>query len=183
MQQRLDAASDLSQRMAEAAQDAVNKRTKLAELEADPQFRRFMSGDWSFFQSDVNAKPGESCTALWGKQGTFVALSGPGSKFPGSMVTFFGPDVPKPTEAAVVTVTVDQSHDPSQTVSAINYAINAEYGAISLVLPNVEAALAGMVEVDEFDVSMNRKSVARIGWTGGVAARRKFSQCLGRSGK
>ena len=78
-----------------------------------------------------------------------------------------------------VRVTLKQSNDAPQTVQAFNYKLPGEaFGAIAFAVPTIEAALAGMENEASFDLEMDGKSVARVEWHDGLAARDRLRKCV-----
>jgi hypothetical protein len=145
----------------------------------DPKFQRYHNGGWDHFQAEGDAKPGEYCAALYWKGDGLVQISGPGGDFRGAMITFWGPDIPKPKDFARVRVTLKQTGDPAQTVEAFNYLVpDHAFGALALAVPSIEAALAGMTDVLDFELLIAGKTVAKVGWTGGLAARDELARCV-----
>jgi hypothetical protein len=154
----------------------LREQQKLAN---DPRYQAYINGAWEFFQGKNGAVPGESCAALFSKKDGIVMLSGPDKQYKGALLTFFGKDIPRPNKAEKVKVTLTQPGDPPQTVQAFNYVHpGIEYGAITFAVPTIEAALATMEDVLSFDLAMKGKSVLKIEWHGGLAARDKLRQCV-----
>lgn len=149
------------------------------KLTNDPRFQRYHNGGWDFFQSEEGAKAGEYCAALYWKGDGLVQISGPGGDYRGAMITFWGPDIPKPKDFARVRVTLKQTGDPPQTVEAFNYLIpDHEFGALALAVPSIDAALAGMIDVAAFELLISGKTVAKVDWTDGLAARDALRDCV-----
>jgi hypothetical protein len=155
----------------------LRERQKLAK---DPKYQAFLKGAWEFFPGNNDAAPGESCAALFWKKDGLIMLSGPGKDYRGALLTFWGKDIPRPNKVERVKVTLtQQSNEPPQTVQAFNYATpGIEYGAITFAVPTIEAALATMEDVLSFDLAIEGKSVAKIQWHSGLAARDKLRECV-----
>lgn len=150
-----------------------------AKMARDPAFRRMHLGAWDFFQADPGAKPGETCTAVWMKQGQLVFISGPGPGYDGGMLTFGGKDIPQPTGMQTITVTMKQSRYPAQTVKAVNYTMPGQvFGAISLTVPDIDKAIDTMLDVEQFEILIDGKRVSDIGWSGGNGARDRLRECV-----
>lgn len=172
MQARLDVAVGTLQLFA-------GSLDKVEQLSKDPRFDRYYNGGWDFFQDKVNAAPGEYCAAFFWKQDGFVRVSGPGGDYQGALLTFWGENIPRPKKVEKIKVTLTQSNEPPQTVQAFNYIMPGDaYGAIALAVPSIEAALAGIEDVQSFDLAINGKSVAKVEWNNGLAARDKLSKCV-----
>lgn len=176
MQARLDVAvaavGTFQQLLAESSD-------KVEQLSKDPRFSRYHNGGWDFFQDKVDAAPGEYCAAFFWKKDGFVRVSGPGGDYQGALLTFWGENIPRPKKVEKIKVTLTQSKEPPQTVQAFNYIMPGDaYGAIALAVPSIEAALAGMENVQSFDLAIEGKSVAKVEWHGGLAARDQLSKCV-----
>lgn len=178
--------SRLTQAIARFQADALKQRTagtdpeKREALKKDSQHQRFVKGDWDFFQDAPNAPAGETCAALFTNSQGVVRLLGPGGDFKGAMLTFWGPDVPRPQTVRTLKVTLSQTGEAPRILSVLNaYNPRETLGAVIFALPSVESALDGTLDVYSFDLSMDGKSIAHIDWTGGFAARDKLRQCVG----
>lgn len=172
MQARLDVAVGTLQLFA-------NSLDKIEQLNKDPRFQRYNNGGWDFFQDKVDAAPGEYCAAFFWKKDGFVRVSGPGGDYQGALLTFWGENIPRPKKVEKIKVTLAQSNEPPQTVQAFNYIMPGDaYGAIALAVPSIEAALEGMEDVQSFDLVIEGKSVAKVEWHGGLAARDQLSKCV-----
>lgn len=148
-------------------------------LEAHPAYQRYMQGEWQIFQSRKDSAPGDNCVATWRKKGGSVSIVGPGKAYPGGMLIFWSADIPKPSATQTVAVTLKQSKYQPQSVNALNFSVpNIQAGAIALTVPNIDAALKTMLDVEHFIVELGGRAVADIEWTGGLAARAKLSQCV-----
>lgn len=161
-------------------QASLDNRIQLAEAMKDPRHARYENGGWDFYQDAEGAPPGEYCAAFYWKKDGFVRLSGPGGDYDGALMTFWGEDIPSPDNVRKVKVTLNQSDgSPPQTVEAMNYRLPGEpYGAIALTVPSSAALLDNMLDTHGFDLSIKGKSVARVDWTGGTAARDELRKCV-----
>ncbi len=149
------------------------------KMASDPAFRRLHLGAWDLFQADARARPGETCTAVWTKQGQMVSISGPGPQYEGGMLSFLGRDIPQPADMQTLSVTMKQSRYPAQTVKAVNYTLPGQaFGAISLTVPDIDKAIDTMLDVEQFELLVDGKRVASIGWTGGHDARDRLRRCV-----
>lgn len=152
---------------------------KRQQMEADPEYQRYKQGSWQFFKGNPNALPGDSCTALWTKEGGLVSITGPGANYEGGMLTFWSPNIPKPAATQTVAVTLKQSQYQPQSVNALNFSVpNIPFGAIALTVPTIDAALNTMLDVEQFQLEMGGHVVADVGWTDGLAARARLQQCI-----
>lgn len=156
---------------------------ELQQRMKDPKFKaaydRYHNGGWDFFQDSNNPKPGEYCSALYTKGEAMVRISGPGSGYDGALLTFSGPNITGSPDVKKLKVTLDQSDGTSQSVQAFNYQLPGEaYASIAFAMPTIEAGLAEMKETLGFDVLVNGKSVLKIDWHDGLAARKQLESCL-----
>jgi hypothetical protein len=177
-------AADPMVRRQEAAIDtekaALVAQVESMQKESDPNYQRYANGGWEYFQDAPDAKPGELCTAFFAKQGGYVAVTSPGGDSPNAYLTFWGADVPRPTQVKKVKITLAQSGgDPPQTVMAFNtFNPATSLGGLILAVPTVDALLDNMLDVHNFAVSIGGKPVAEVEWTGGHAARDKLKSCI-----
>lgn len=172
MQARINQALD-------AMLDAQRRIEDKAKLMKDPRYKAYVNGSWTHFQ-DTNAKmPGEFCSAFFTKEQGFAMLSGPGTGYDGALLTFWGMNVPKPKAVRKIKVTLKQTDDKPQTVTAFNYYNPAHgMGAIALAVPSIEAALAGILDKQEFEVVIGGKSAAKVKWHSGLAMKKKLAACV-----
>ena len=176
----------MQSKMSMAIRSAVNaiktasEQSKNAErAKNDQQFKAYYNGAWDFFQDKKDAPPGEYCAAFYWKRNGFVKLSGPAGDYKGALMTFYGQDIPRPSSVQKIRVTLNQSNDKPQTVQVFNYAMSGyDYGAITMAVPTIEALLEGMEETQSFELVMDGQSIAKVDWTGGLAARDKLRKCV-----
>lgn len=163
-------------------QQNVDNMARRAEMMKDPRYARYENGGWDFFQDHAKPAPGEYCAAFYWKKDGLVRVSGPGGDYKGALLTFWSDDIPQPVGVEKIKVTLVQSDgSPPQTVEAYNYRLPGEaYGAIALAVPSVEALLDNMLDTHGFDLQIKGKSVAKVDWTGGHAARDRLKQCVAR---
>lgn len=153
---------------------------KRQTLEADPDYQRYLRGEWRIFQVRKGSAPGDNCVAMWSKDGSAVSIVGPGKAYQGGMLIFWSTDIPRPSGTETVAVTLKQSKYRPQSVNALNFSIpSVPAGAIGLTVPDIEAALGTMLDVEHFTVEMEGRVVADIGWSDGLAARTRLRQCVG----
>jgi len=160
----------------------ASRRAALDALERildDPKSRAYRDGTWQFFQDKIDADPGEYCAALFWRKDGFVRLSGPGGDFDGAMITFWSEHIPRPDAVRNIAVTLAQTgEDPPQTVRTFNYVQRGQaYGAIAFAVPTFDALLDNIEDAHWFELSIDGKSVARVEWTGGHAARDALRRC------
>ena len=173
------AINEQASRNAEAQKQMLEAEAKLQKLEADPDYQRYKRGEWRFFQAKKDSAPGDNCVAMWSKEGGAVSIVGPGKAYQGGMLIFWSADIPRPSSTQTVAVTLKQSKYQPQSVKALNFSVpNIPAGAIGLTVPNIDAALNTMLDVEHFIVEMDGRAVADIDWTDGLAARARLHQCV-----
>lgn len=173
------AINEQASRNAEAQKQMLEAEAKLQKLEADPDYQRYKRGEWRFFQAKKDSAPGDNCVAMWSKEGGAVSIVGPGKAYQGGMLIFWSADIPRPSSTQTVAVTLKQSKYQPQSVNALNFSVpNIPAGAIGLTVPNIDAALNTMLDVEHFIVEMDGHAVADIDWTDGLAARARLHQCV-----
>jgi hypothetical protein len=156
---------------------------ELKEQMRDPKFKaaydRYYKGGWDFFQDSNNPKPGEYCSALYAKGDVMVRISGPGSGYDGALMTFSGPGITGSRDVKKLKVTLNQSDGSSQSVQTFNYQLPGEvYASIAFAVPTIEAAMAAMEDKQGFDLLIKGKSVLKLDWHDGLAARKALEKCL-----
>ncbi|WP_040695330.1 hypothetical protein [Nodosilinea nodulosa] len=161
-----------------------------AELLLDPDYLRYLSGSWRLFPTSISASEplGEYCVASFLKASmdpaanhapVMINLSGPGGDYDGALLTFSAEAIPKPETVEMIAVTLTQNDYPSVTVQAFNYSVpDLPYGVIAFAVPTIDAALAGMEDVQSFDVAIDGRSVANTTWHSGLRVRDEFRRCL-----
>jgi hypothetical protein len=150
-----------------------------AKLMKDPRYQAYVNGSWSYFQDSHTKKPGEFCSAFFSRQEGFAMLSGPGAGYDGALLTFWGMNVPRPKTTRKIKVTLKQTDDKPQTVTAFNYYNPAHgMGAVALAVPTIEAALAGILDKQEFELVAGGKSIAKVKWHSGLAMKKKLTACV-----
>ena len=164
---------------AEVQKQMLEAEAKLQKLEADPDYKLYQQGEWKIFQAKKDSAPGDNCVAMWSQEGGAVSIVGPGKAYQGGMLIFWSADIPRPSNTQTVAVTLKQSKYQPQSVNALNFSVpNIQAGAIGLTVPNIDAALNTMLDVEHFIVEMGGRAVADIDWTDGLAARTKLHQCV-----
>lgn len=152
--------------------------SKMEELKKDPRYQTYLNGGWEFFQDTRQPKAGEYCAALYWKKDSMVRVSGPGGEYRGALLTFWGPDIPKPAKQQMLKVALYQNDEAPQEVKAFNYLLPGyEYGAIAVAVPTLDALLSNMEDKIRFELKVAGKSVAKVDWHDGLLARDKLRQC------
>lgn len=167
----------------DAGQATLVAGTELEEMKKDPKFKaaydRYQKGGWEYFQDSNNPKPGEYCSALYAKGEGMVRISGPGSGYDGALMTFSGPGITGSRDVKKIKVTLNQSDGSSQSVQTFNYQLPGEvYASIAFAVPTIEAAMAAMEDKQGFDLLVKGKSVLKLDWHNGLAARNALQKCL-----
>lgn len=154
-------------------------QAELAALQADPRYALFHDGGWEVFRSDdPRRRRGEGCTALYASPEGLVVIANP-SGFTGALLTFIGGDIPVPDAPALVPVTLMQTgmRQPT-TVRAHTYRMpETDIGAITFAVPSMQAAVDGMFDVADFQLSMQGRTVMTLRWQGGQAAKDRLALC------
>ncbi|MGB7414436.1 MAG: hypothetical protein WA902_09535, partial [Thermosynechococcaceae cyanobacterium] len=107
------------------------------KLKSDPKFAEMLKGKWDFFHPE-NAPAGEFCNAVFQNQEAMIWLMGPGDKYRGALLRFYGADIPKPTNPdktglSKQKITLTQAPDPPQTLTVLNNAYKEfEFGVLTI---------------------------------------------------
>lgn len=158
------------------SQRRIREKAKLAK---DPKYQAYVNGSWTFFQDSNSKRPGDFCSAFFTREQGFAMLSGPGKGYDGALLTFWGMNIPRPKSVRKIKVTLNQTDDKPQTVTAFNYYNPAHgMGAIALAVPSIDAALAGILDKQEFELVVGGKSVAKVKWHSGLAMKKKLAACV-----
>lgn len=156
----------------------ASEKSKIEALQKDPRYQTYLNGGWEFFQDVQQPKPGEYCAALYWKKDSMVRVSGPGGEYKGALLTFWGPDIPKPDKQETIKVALYQNDEAPQEVKAFNYVLPGyDYGAIAFAVPTLDALLSTMEDKIRFEIKVKGKSVARVDWHDGLIARDKLKEC------
>lgn len=140
-------------------------------------------GYWQFFQASSKAKKGESCTAMFMKEGMGVSILGPGGDYKGALMMFFNaydnPAFPTSSTMTKVNVTLKQGKDAPVTTNALNYAIGSmETPVVVFAVPTIQAALDGMEDRLDFHLQHNGQNIVDVEWHAGNMARDELKKCL-----
>lgn len=133
---------------------------------------------WSY--SNGNGK-GEFCSATFAYGTDMVMLRGPGGEYQNTMMTFASPKIPSPNTPKKIAVSLKQGTDSPQKVNVINHKeknLPHGYGAITFLIPSVEALLDNIEESQYLEVSIEGRTVATIQWNEGLVARDRLKECL-----
>lgn len=177
---RMDLAAGAVFALHAAATDEIER------MKNDPKIGPIIRGKWDFFQDANNAKPGQYCAALYMNIAGLVRLSGPGGSYGGALLTFWGPNIPKPRKVRWIKVKLKQvvNNDPNnastQTVRAYNYTDPKakRLGVIALAVPSANALLDNMSDHLDFKLEVNGKEVQAMGFHSGLMARDKLRRCI-----
>lgn len=175
------AMSNVSQSVGKSAKE-IEARKK--DLKFKAAYERYHNGGWDYLQDGISPKPGEYCVALYSRGDVMLRISGPGGSYSGALMTFSGGKITGSKDVRKIKVTLNQSDGSSQTVQAFNYQLPGEaYASIAFAVPTIEAAMAEMKDSQGFEVLVSGQSVAKVDWTGGLAARSRLEQCLAKRKK
>ena len=154
---------------------------ELQALRSDPQYAAFQEGNWEIFHDgDERRGRGQSCTAMYASPAGLVVIASQDGGYAGALLTFIGGDIPAPGDPALIPVSLVQTgrSTPSE-VRAHNYRMpDTELGAITFAVPSIQAALDGMLDIADFELSMRGRTVMTVGWRGGSAAKDRLAQCV-----
>lgn len=168
---------------------ALLQLQRQADLLQDPDYLRYLSGSWTLFPTvQAETTPGEYCVASFFKASmdptandapVMINLSGPGGDYQGALLTFAADAIPKSETMKMIAVTLIQNNYPPATVQAFNYSVpDLPFGVISFAVPTIEAALAGMEDIQSFDIQIAGRSVVKATWHSGLQVRDEFRKCL-----
>ncbi|MGM3308429.1 hypothetical protein ACSQ6I_21045 [Anabaena sp. WFMT] len=161
-----------------------------AQLLQDPKYLKYISGSWNLFPTSrlEGMKSGGYCVASFLKASmdpeakdapVMINLLGPSGNEKFALLTFATESIPRPKTIQTITVTLIQNNDPPATVKAFNYTMpDMPFGVIAFAVPSIDAALAGIEDVQNFDVKIDGKSVAKTMWHSGLRVRDEFRKCL-----
>lgn len=177
---RMDLAAGSIFALHSAATDEIQK------MKADPEMGPIIRGKWDFFQDTNDPAPGEYCAALYMNMAGLIRLSGPGGKYRGALLTFWGPNIPQPQNVRWVSVTLkqvvdnDPGHSSTQTVRAYNYTETRVkgVGAIALAVPSADALINNISDHLDFKLEIDGKEVQAIGMNNGLSARDSLRTCI-----
>ncbi|MDZ7963227.1 MAG: hypothetical protein RMY34_36145 [Aulosira sp. DedQUE10] len=173
----------------QAASAMINLQQQ-AKLLQDPKYLKYLSGSWKLFPTSrlEGVKSGSYCVASFFKASmdpeaknapVMINLLGPGGNEKFALLTFAAESIPRPKTIQTITVTLIQNNDPPATVKAFNYTMpNLPFGVIAFAVPTIDAALAGIEDVQNFDVKIDGKSVAKTMWHSGLKVKDEFRKCL-----
>ncbi len=150
-------------------------------LESDPRYHAWMNGSWNFYQDRASAGPGQHCAAtFWSKDG-IITVKGPDELYTGATLFFSSEGLPKPARDQDIPITLTQNQEPPARITVRSMARtpgSAETGTIAIVVPNIEGALAGMLDQQEFAIAIEGREVFRMAWKDGLAAREQLRRCV-----
>lgn len=163
------------------AKQTVEKGKK--DVSKSKYYKLNKEGYWQFFQASSKAKKGESCTAMFMKEGMGVSILGPGGDYKGALMMFFNaydnPAFPTSSTMTKVNVTLKQGKDAPVTTNALNYTIGSmETPVVVFAVPTIQAALDGMEDKLDFHLQHNGQNIVDIEWHTGNMARNELKECL-----
>lgn len=151
-----------------------------------PEAKKYSNGNWEFYQGVPNSPKGEYCTAMFSRKGYMLTIVGPGGDYKGALMNFYDlqyDKIPQPANYQNLLVTLKQGNDAPATLKAINYKKDlpdgTSIGVVTFTVPSIGAAMEGMEDNTNFEISSNGKIIAQIEWTGGHNAREELKKCLG----
>lgn len=152
----------------------------------DPRRIKVEQGFWQFFQGKRNARPGETCTAVFWKGDQMISLSGPGGDYKGALLSFVAvqpkngfPRPDKADEPRQIQVSLQQGSDPPAQVKVFNRTIGGGFSdELVFAVPTIDAAMAGMDDQLNFRIVYEGKAVFELAWHSAHAARQVLKRCL-----
>jgi len=156
-------------------------REKLDQLRKDPVLMRYVKGYWSHYQAKKSASPGEFCAATYTNLHGSITLNGVDKSWEGGLLTFIGKNIPKPERFREISATLTQSGEAPVTVRIFNAQSTpamSGFGTLIFAVPSMNAALAGMSDKQEFEISIEGKEVFRMSWKEGFGARETLRSCM-----
>ena len=152
---------------------------------SDPRRQKMAQGYWQFFQARTGARPGEFCTAVFWKGDHMISLSGPGGAYRGAVLGFVAIEpkngFPRPDDAQAtrkLQVALTQGDGAPVRLTALNRTLGGLADEIAFAVPTIDAALAGMEDVQSFRIAHDDRPVFDMAWHSGLAARQVLRQCL-----
>lgn len=123
--------------------------------------------------------PGKGCTITFASGDSAIGYLGPSDDWNEAFFLVSGPNVPAPSKAKSVKVTLSTDGEPDRTVTATHIGIDDEpNGLVIFLLPTIDAALDVMQNEEGVRVSMAGTQIFASAWTKGHEARDKMRACL-----
>ena len=172
MQPRIQAMTRIFEAQAQAL-------SRYQAAQSNPKLQALAQGQWHLFSPNSPKKPGQGCANAFANQQGVVLLSAvPGYKE--AVITFIGPEIPKPSVDRKTKATIDQFDGPAATITVLNHSLGEgeRLGAITMEVPTMDLLLGTMVEKQPFEITMEGKPVIKIEWHGGIAARDQLRNCI-----
>lgn len=150
------------------------------ELARDPVYQRMKAGYWEYATTPPGQPRGDGCSATYVNLDGAVTISGPRGDYRQAAITFWAGQIPPPKKPGMKAVTLSQTGGkPPATVQAYHFAMaDGKLGAVTFVVPDAPALLAGMFDAHQFGVAFKKTPWITIAWTGGNAARSRLQSCL-----
>ena len=168
---------DARKREAQAQKEAQAAHER--RLRDDPAYRQFHEGHWLAMDKDILAKGG-SCILHFTRKGQGVLLMGPNGEYNGAFLGFYGPMVPVANRLKTISLSLRQTGEPVQTVQVFNTVTPwaKDMGMVFFAVPSIEAGMAGMTDVLDFELMRGSETLLQIGWHGGIVARDEMRACV-----
>jgi hypothetical protein len=172
---------ELAQALEEERALEAEQRAELARLQADPEFMRHVEGFWEFYQSREAAPPGEYCAATYTNTRGKITLTGVDRSWNGGLLVFFGEGIPSTDAFREITVTLTQTGERPARVRVYNPNAIPEMhglGTIIFAVPDMEAALSGLGDEQDFAIAIDGEEVFNMGWKDADSARDSLRECM-----
>lgn len=140
-------------------------------------FHESAAGAWETYQGGEGKSCGVLFTSRSGDQDTLLGYFLPIPKEPTALLLLSGPKVPVPEAMERKKFTLISKDSPPQAVTAFNVPRKGR-GMIVFYLPDVQAAMKVMTDVDTIEVQLQGKSIFSLSYDAGFKARDKMLECM-----
>ena len=162
------------------------KKAQREALEAIPEYRAYMRGTWTYYDSGPMADGSpRRCGATFMKEGKAMMLHGNNDPDSMAMLSFIDLDpdrspIPRSTEPRLMKVSLDQTGAPRANVSAFNHEIG-DSGLITFAVPSLRAGADGLTDTLRTRVRAGGKQLFDLEYHSGLEAQQKLRACLNAS--
>lgn len=136
------------------------------------------AGHW-MLQQDPKT-PGLSCAITFHaapSKGRILGFLGPSDNSAVGAILFVGPQIPQTSAARQVSVRLDTSGDPSQTVKAMHLPQSPERSVLAVAM-EMKTTVSAIDDVETVTLQMGGGTVFQIDYQGGHAARDALLKCM-----
>ncbi len=148
------------------------------KAQSDPAV--IFKGTEGYWRLDDTRSTGGFCAVTYFAASYFAGYVGPVVGNPDSFILFSGPTIPPIKKEAKKRMTLTSADGESQSVLAYHapHPQSKKAGIILFRLTDIQAAIAGMNDVENLNVVMDKKQVFAIQWKGGLTAGSSMQKCL-----